>query len=128
MERSSLHSRQRGFSFWGIALNVLIFGAFLVTVLRVAPLYVEYLTVKDVIARAGAEYDPSKQGLGDIRTHIRKLLNTSQIYVITADDVEIIREKGKVVIDANYEVRFPLVWIIDGVMKFEDLRVEVDGR
>ena len=128
MERSSLHSRQRGFSFWGIALNVLIFGAFLVAVLRVAPLYVEYLTVKDVSARAGAEYDPSKQGLGDIRTHIRKLLNTSQIYVITADDVEIIREKGKVVIDANYEVRFPLVWIIDGVMKFEDLRVEVDGR
>ena len=128
MERSSLHSRQRGFSFWGIALNVLIFGAFLVTVLRVAPLYVEYLTVKDVIARAGAEYDPSKQGLGDIRTHIRKLLNTSQIYVITADDIEIVREKGKVVIDANYEVRFPLVWIIDGVMKFEDLRVEVDGR
>ncbi len=128
MERSSLHLRQRGFSFWGIALNVLIFGAFLFAVLRVAPLYVEYLTVKDVIARAGAEYDPSKQGLGDIRTHIRKLLNTSQIYVITADDVEIIREKGKVVIDANYEVRFPLVWIIDGVMKFEDLRVEVDGR
>lgn len=128
MERSSLHLRQRGFSLWGIALNVLIFGAFLVAVLRVAPLYVEYLTVKDVIARAGAEYDPSKQGLGDIRTHIRKLLNTSQIYVITADDVEIIREKGKVVIDANYEVRFPLVWIIDGVMKFEDLRVEVDGR
>ena len=128
MERSSLHSRQRGFSFWGIALNVLIFGAFFVFVLRVAPLYVEYLTVKDVIARAGAEYDPSKQGLGDIRAHIRKLLNTSQIYVITADDVEIVREKGKVVIDANYEVRFPLVWIIDGVMKFEDLRVEVDGR
>jgi hypothetical protein len=128
MERLSSRSRQRGFSFWGIALNVLIFGAFLVVVLRVTPLYVEYLTVKDVIARAGAEYDPSKQGLGDIRTHIRKLLNTSQIYVITADDVEIVREKGKVVIDANYEVRFPLVWIIDGVMKFEDLRVEVDGR
>ena len=128
MERLSSRSRQRGFSFWGIALNVLIFGAFLVVVLRVTPLYVEYLTVKDVIARAGVEYDPSKQGLGDIRTHIRKLLNTSQIYVITADDVEIVREKGKVVIDANYEVRFPLVWIIDGVMKFEDLRVEVDGR
>lgn len=128
MERLSSRSRQRGFSFWGIALNVLIFGAFLVVVLRVTPLYVEYLTVKDVIVRAGAEYDPSKQGLGDIRTHIRKLLNTSQIYVITADDVEIVREKGKVVIDANYEVRFPLVWIIDGVMKFEDVRVEVDGR
>ncbi len=128
MERSSIHSRQRGFSFWGIALNVLIFGAFLVVVLRVVPLYMEYLTVKDVITRAGNEFDPSKQGLGDIRTHIRKLLNTSQIYVITADDMEIFRDKGMVVIDATYEVRFPLVWIIDGVMAFDDLRVEVNGR
>jgi len=32
------------------------------------------------------------------------------------------------VIDATYEVRFPLVWIIDGVMVFDDLRVEVNGR
>ena len=128
MDRSSIYSRQRGFSVWGIALNLLLLGAVLVVVLRVVPLYVEYLTVKDVIVRAGDDFDPRKQGLGDIRTHIRKLFNTSQVYVIVADDVKIFREKGAVVIDATYEVRFPLVWIIDGVMVFDDLRVEVDGR
>ena len=128
MDRSSIYSRQRGFSVWGIALNLLLLGAVLVVVLRVVPLYIEYLTVKDVIARAGDDFDPRKQGLGDIRTHIRKLFNTSQVHVIAADDVEIFREKGAVVIDATYEVRFPLVWIIDGVMVFDDLRVEVDGR
>lgn len=128
MDRSSIYSRQRGFSVWGIALNLLLLGAVLVVVLRIVPLYVEYLTVKDVIVRAGDDFDPRKQGLGDIRTHIRKLFNTSQVYVIAADDVKIFREKGAVVIDATYEVRFPLVWIIDGVMVFDDLRVEVDGR
>jgi len=33
-----------------------------------------------------------------------------------------------VVIDATYEVRFPLIWIVDGVMVFDQLIVKVPGR
>jgi hypothetical protein len=29
-----------------------------------------------------------------------------------------------IVIDARYEKRFPLFWILDGVMNFDDLVVE----
>ncbi|MEY2907480.1 MAG: hypothetical protein RLZZ602_3 [Pseudomonadota bacterium] len=121
-------ARQGGFTFWGIAFNVLVLGGFLVLLLRIAPAYLEYMTIKDIVNRAGEEFDPVNDGLQDIRTRIRKLLNTSQIYDIKAEDIEIYREKGKVVIDATYEVRFPLVWIVDGVMHFDDLIVEVDGR
>jgi hypothetical protein len=42
----------------------------------------------------------------------------------TLGDIDIYRERGVIVIDANYEKRFPLFWILDGVMKFEDLVVE----
>jgi len=121
-------ARQGGFTFWGIAFNVLVLGGFLVLLLRIAPAYLEYMTIKDIVNRAGEEFDPANDGLQDIRTRIRKLLNTSQVYDIKAEDIEIYREKGKVVIDATYEVRFPLVWIVDGVMHFDDLIVEVDGR
>ena len=121
-------ARQGGFTFWGIAFNVLVLGGFLVLLLRIAPAYLEYMTIKDIVNRAGEEFDPVNDGLQDIRTRIRKLLNTSQFYDIKAEDIEIYREKGKVVIDATYEVRFPLVWIVDGVMHFDDLIVEVDGR
>jgi len=121
-------ARQGGFTFWGIAFNVLVLGGFLVLLLRIAPAYLEYMTIKDIVSRAGEEFDPVNDGLQDIRTRIRKLLNTSQVYDIKAEDIEIYREKGKVVIDATYEVRFPLVWIVDGVMHFDDLIVEVDGR
>jgi len=121
-------ARQGGFTFWGIAFNVLVLGGFLVLLLRIAPAYLEYKTIKDIVSRAGEEFDPVNDGLQDIRTRIRKLLNTSQVYDIKAEDIEIYREKGKVVIDATYEVRFPLVWIVDGVMHFDDLIVEVDGR
>ena len=52
------------------------------------------------------------------------MLSTNQIYDTSIDDIEGYRERGAIVIDANYERRFPAFWILDGVMKFEDLIVE----
>lgn len=126
--RTQRLSTQRGYSFWSVAFNVLVLGGALVLILRIAPAYLEYMTIKDIVTRAAEEYDPQNETLQDIRTHLRKLLNTSQVYDIKAEDIEIFREKGKVVIDATYEVRFPLVWIVDGVMRFDDLVVEVSGN
>ena len=107
---------------------MLVFGGALVIVLRIAPSYLEYLTVKDIVERSVDEFDPQTQSTAEVRTRIRKLLQTSQVYVIDAEDIEIYRERNKIVIDANYEVRFPLFWIVDGVMNFEDLIFKVDGN
>jgi hypothetical protein len=107
-----------------LAINLFLLGALLVTALRVAPSYMEYLTVKDLITRAADEYDPRTETVTDLRVRLAKLLNTNQIYDTSVDDIEVYRERGAIVIDANYEKRFPLFWILDGVMKFEDLIVE----
>ena len=121
-------SRQQGMSLWSVALNIFILGSFLVLALRVAPSYMTYLTVKDIVERAAEQYDPKSQSLADVRTRIRQLLNTSQVYDIKAEDIDVFRDNGKVIIDATYEVRFPLVWIIDGVMVFDDLLIEMPGH
>jgi hypothetical protein len=114
----------RGFNVWALAINLFLLGALLVTALRVAPSYMEYLTVKDLITRAADEYDPRTETVTDLRVRLAKLLNTNQIYDTSVDDIEVYRERDAIVIDANYEKRFPLFWILDGVMKFEDLIVE----
>ncbi|EAW41084.1 possible transmembrane protein [marine gamma proteobacterium HTCC2080] len=121
-------TRQGGLTAWGFLLYVLVFGGALILVLRIAPSYLEYLTVKDIVERSVDEFDPQTQSTAEVRTRIRKLLQTSQVYVIDAGDIEIYRERNKIVIDANYEVRFPLFWIVDGVMNFEDLIFKVDGN
>jgi hypothetical protein len=36
-------------------------------------------------------------------------------------EVEVFRKDGKIIIDSNYEARFPVMGIIDGVMRFDDL-------
>ena len=114
----------QGFSLWALSINLLLLGALLVMALRVVPSYMEYLTIKDLITRAAAEYDPRSETVTDLRVRLAKLLNTNQIYDTDTDDIEVYRERGAIVIDANYEKRFPLFWILDGVMKFEDLIVE----
>jgi cell division protein FtsL len=114
----------QGFNVWVVSINLLLLGALLVMALRIGPSYAEYLTVKDLITRVAAEYDSRSETLTDLRVRLAKLLNTNQIYDTSIDDIEIYRERGVIVIDANYEKRFPLFWILDGVMRFDDLIVE----
>jgi len=114
----------QGFNVWALSLNLLLLGALLVMALRVVPSYMEYLTIKDLITCAADEYDPRSETVTDLRLRLAKLLNTNQIYDTSIDDIVVYRERGAIVIDANYEKRFPLFWILDGVMKFEDLIVE----
>jgi hypothetical protein len=114
----------KGFNIWALSINLLLLGAILVVALRVAPSYLEYLTVKDLITRAAQEHDPRSETLTDLKSRLAKLLNTNQVTDTALGDIDIYRERGVIVIDANYEKRFPLFWILDGVMKFEDLVVE----
>ena len=114
----------RGFNIWALSINLLLLGAILVMVLRVVPSYLEYLTVRGLITRAAEEHDPRTETLTDLRSRLVKLLNTNQVKDTKIGEIEVYRERGVIVIDANYEKRFPLFWILDGVMKFEDLVVE----
>lgn len=114
----------RGFNIWAVSINLLLLGAILVMALRVVPSYLEYLTIRDLITRAAEEHDPRTETVTDLRSRLAKLFNTNQVKDTTVGDVEVYRERGVIVIDANYEKRFPLFWILDGVMKFEDLVVE----
>ena len=113
-----------GFNIWAMSINLLLLGALLVMGLRIVPTYLEYLTVRDLITRAAQEYDPRDETVTDLKARLAKLLNTNQVYDTNIDQIEVYRERGVVVIDANYEKRFPLFWILDGVMRFDDLVVE----
>ena len=96
----------------------------LVVGLRVVPSYIEYLIVKDLMARVAAEHDRQTDTVTNLRTRLGKLLTTHQIYDTRIEDLAIYRERGVTVIDASYENRFPLFWILDGVIVFDDLVAE----
>ena len=116
--------RARGFSTWGLLSNLLIMGVLLLAAVRVAPNYIQYLTIKDIVARTASEFNSGSQSVADLKLRLAKQFNSNQIYDVSAEDIAVYKERGVVVIDANYEKRFALFWILDGVLKFEDLKVE----
>ena len=113
-----------GFNVWTISINLLLLSMVLLIALRVVPSYMDYLTVKDLIARVAAEHNRQTDTVTDLRMRLGKLLTTNQIYDTRIEDIAIYRKRGVIVIDASYEKRFPLFWILDGVIVFDDLVAE----
>ena len=119
--------QMRGFSIWSLSLSLLL-GGLLLMALRIVPIFAEYLTVRDVIVRAAAQHDSETQPLADLSVPIAKLLKANQVDDTSIDEIEIYRDRGFIVVDASYEKRFPLFWILDGVMKFDDLVIKTKSK
>ena len=113
-----------GFNIWTVSINLLLLSMILVVGPRVVLSYMEYLTVTDLIARVPAEQNRQTDTVTDLRTRLGKLLTTNQIYDTRIEDIAIYRERGVIVIDASYEKRFPLFWILDGVIVLDALVAE----
>jgi len=120
-----LRRQQQGMSIFGILAILIMVGFFVMSGIRMAPVYYEYLAIKDIVSRISVEAAQEEMSPADIRRRLTTIFNTNQIYGLKAKQVEIYRKKGKTYIDASYEVRQPVLWRIDSVLKFDDLQFEV---
>ena len=116
---------QSGLSILGILCILVVLGFFAMWIIRNLPPYLEYLSVKDIIARIAMEPSTADESVSDIRRKIANIFNTNQIYLLDPKDVEVFSKGGHTYINANYEVRLPVMWRIDSVLKFDDLLYEV---
>jgi hypothetical protein len=121
----NVRQRQSGMSIPGIAIIMVMVGFFLMCAIRMSPPYFEFLSVKGIISRLVVEPEMEAETTSRIRRTIATRFNTNQIYELDPREVEVYRRKGKTYIDAGYEVRLPIFWRIDAVLKFDDLLFEM---
>ncbi len=117
--------RQFGMSIPGILVIMIMVGFFAMCGLRMSAPYFEYLSVKKIISDISAGHDADKKSIRQIRRKIGDIFNTNQIYELDYKDVEVFRKNGKTYIDANYEVRVPIMGRIDAIMSFDDLIFQI---
>jgi hypothetical protein len=116
-----IRQRQAGMSIPGMLVIAIMVGFFVMCGIRMTPIYLEYLTVKRIMEDVSSDFKPEEDTIADIRRKISNMLNTNQVYLLQPKEVEVFRKEGKIIIDSNYEARFPVMGIIDGVMRFDDL-------
>lgn len=116
--------RQRGMGLLGMLTIAVMVGFFVMSAIRIAPGYIEYQTVRDTVIRVAGEFDGDRDTISDMRRKLAGYFNTNQIKALDYRDIDIARKEGRIIINANYEDRIPLVWRIDAVVKYDDLVFE----
>lgn len=120
--------RQSGMSIFGIIAILVMLGFFAMCIIRMSPPYFEYLSVKDIVERIVMDPETLTASPGATRRKLANIFNTNQIYELAYEDVKIYNKSGKRYIDARYEVRLPVMWRIDMVLKFNDLHYQVGDQ
>ena len=96
---------------YGISLTGLLLGAFVLVVLalfgmKLVPALLEYQTAKKVINSIATEGNPS---VADVRKSFYNRSVIDDITVIRAEDLDITKEGGELVISFAYRKEVPLV-------------------
>lgn len=113
-----LNSRQRGMSTGGMLMVGVLIAFVAITGIKLYPAYYDDFAVATALknmeeeAAATAALTPS-----EIRKSLNKRLSVSGVD-LAKDNVEVVKDKGKITINVNYEVRIPMWANIDAVAKF----------
>jgi len=99
---------QVGLTAIGLILILIPVGLAVYIVLRVAPVYIEALSVGDAINSLKKELDVKEKSRDEIYTMIKKRLEVNNISSVEKDDVKIQKTVNDVTVTIDYEARVPL--------------------
>lgn len=120
--------QEQGYSILSILLILIMVGFYVMCIIKLAPAYFEYFTIKEVVTKTADQFDPQTDTVADVRRKIDNLFNMNQVRGMLSKEVEVYRKDGETIIDANHEVRVPIMGRIDAVMKFDDLELVAGQR
>ncbi len=120
--------RQRGMTFLGIIVLVIVVGAWVYAGIRLVPKYLEYMRVAATLEKVRDEYS-NNPGSTEfmLRKAVERHFDIEMVEVITSNDIEIRREGGTFYMRAAYEDTVPLAANVSFLVTF-DKSVEVAAR
>lgn len=103
-----MRNKQKGIGLFGIFFVAMGLVFISIVVMKVIPAYIEYMAIGKVLKAIAA--DPAMQDAkpAQIRESYTRRSGVDNITSVTADDLDISRDNGKLTISAKYHVEKPL--------------------
>lgn len=79
-----------------------------ITVMKIIPAYIEYISIEKVLKAMVADPDLADAQPSQIRNSYSRRSGIDNITSVTADDLDISHDNGKLVLGAKYHVEKPL--------------------
>lgn len=104
-----LKTRQRGVSMPGFLFAAVVFIAIAMLAMKLVPAYVEFFSVKKILAAMGQESDIRSKSNAEIRSDFSRRANVGYVTVVKPEDISIDRRGGVPVISVDYVFRTKLI-------------------
>ncbi|WP_237058743.1 DUF4845 domain-containing protein [Microbulbifer sediminum] len=115
--RTSLQ-RQRGMSYWGIMLIVAGLGFVLTCVSKMGPGYIDAYYVSQGLKKLAEQDNLRDMTRSEIKKELDKFFLINNVRGQPTESVKIIRGADSMLVSVDYEVRQPLLYNVDVVMRF----------
>ena len=123
-----MQGRQRGMTFLGILVIVIVAGAWVYAGIKLVPVYLEYFRVTSTLEKVKEEFESNPESTEFmLRKAIERHFDIEMVTAIDANDIEIKKDGGVFLMHASYEDTVSLVSNISFLVTF-DKTVEVAAR
>jgi len=113
-----LQSQQRGLTMIGFLFVAVVLVMIAMLAMKLVPAYIEFFSVKKILATMGQESDLRSKSNAEIRSDFVKRANVGYVTVVKPEDLTIDRSRGVPVISADYAFRTKLFGNVSLVVDF----------
>ena len=115
---SPMQQQQRGLTMFSFLFFAVVFIAIAMLAMKLVPAYIEFFSVKKILATMGQDADLKSKTNADIRNDFSKRASVGYVTVVKPEDIDVERQAGVPVISVEYEFRTKLVGNISLVVDF----------
>ena len=119
--RASLRQRQAGMTTLGIIFLAVFVGLFAFGIIRLVPVYMNYMKVAGVIEGVRDEFDGQSATRTAIRSSISRRFDIESVGQITARDVEVTTVDGGFEVRADYDHSTPFIANVSFTVHFDKM-------
>jgi len=112
--------RQKGASGLSILFTIVVIVFFGATGLKLTPVYLDNFTVKGALDALGEQPGITKMSRSKIKSVLMKQLQINNVRNIKNEDIVVNKEKGRLTVNIDYEIRMDLIQNIDLLVSFEN--------
>ena len=106
--KTTLSGKQRGFSFGGFIMAVVLLVVFAIFGFKLIPAYMEDGKIENTFIEMARAPDLQNASPAEIMKSFVARAAIDDITAIKADDIDISTDDGKLVLSASYEVKVPV--------------------
>jgi hypothetical protein len=113
-----MQQQQRGLTMFSFLFFAVVFIAIAMLAMKLVPAYIEFFSVKKILATMGQDAGLKSKTNADIRSDFSKRASVGYVTVVKPEDINVKRQAGVPVISVEYEFRTKLVGNISLVVDF----------